>query len=421
MLCGTLPFEDDPNNQESENMMLLYKYIMESTLSFPVNLTHGAINLVNRMLERDPKNRATIAEIQKHEYYGLMRWLKPFRSIFSDDSLSDSMQLEVATPDAQDYNRVDLSEQESDFHVTSLDDSIDAIKLHSTDNSVSENVHSTVELATALEPVQELRDVLSNSEKPSQGSDGISLANISEKHISFGTVKMEPSYSNHEPKLSHMEAPRGSLQLVRNFPRDSFRERASRAQSLDVRPQVLINSVSKEDYEMYGKMLKYHRGPIDQRALSSISPDLLIEQVNKILDALGLVYSISPSDPYKVEVKKIPIGNQLDPKNSRSSLKSVTTRPFRGFSTLIQSFRYISMFGLQYNRGYDGTKKLYSPALDPRYIKADTFVQFNVMVHKIDNLPGLFIVDLKRIRGEIWEFKRLYEKIIEGLNDTEEY
>ena len=66
MLCGTLPFEDDPNNQDGENMMLLYKYIMESKLSFPVELSASVMNLVNRILVTDPKKRANLVEIKSH-------------------------------------------------------------------------------------------------------------------------------------------------------------------------------------------------------------------------------------------------------------------------------------------------------------------------------------------------------------------
>ena len=68
MLCGTLPFEDDPNNQDGENMMLLYKYIMESKLSFPVDLSLEAMDLLNRILETNPQKRASLQEIRTHMF-----------------------------------------------------------------------------------------------------------------------------------------------------------------------------------------------------------------------------------------------------------------------------------------------------------------------------------------------------------------
>jgi serine/threonine protein kinase len=66
MLCGYLPFDDDPANPEGDNINLLYKYIMESTLEFPSYVSQQARSLVSRILIPDPKKRATMAEIQNH-------------------------------------------------------------------------------------------------------------------------------------------------------------------------------------------------------------------------------------------------------------------------------------------------------------------------------------------------------------------
>jgi serine/threonine protein kinase len=66
MLCGTLPFEDDPNNEGGENMVLLYKYIMSTTLTFPVPISSAAKHLINRMLNTDPSLRALFPEIKQH-------------------------------------------------------------------------------------------------------------------------------------------------------------------------------------------------------------------------------------------------------------------------------------------------------------------------------------------------------------------
>ncbi|KAI9352252.1 hypothetical protein DFJ73DRAFT_357945 [Zopfochytrium polystomum] len=39
-------------------------------------------------------------------------------------------------------------------------------------------------------------------------------------------------------------------------------------------------------------------------------------------------------------------------------------------------------------------------------------VKFNVEIEQIPNLPGLYVVHFKRIRGDVWEFKKLYHKVI---------
>jgi serine/threonine protein kinase len=66
MLCGTLPFEDDPENEQGEDMALLYKYIMNTKVKFPVPLNEKSKDLVERILDTNPLTRIRIAQIRKH-------------------------------------------------------------------------------------------------------------------------------------------------------------------------------------------------------------------------------------------------------------------------------------------------------------------------------------------------------------------
>jgi protein-serine/threonine kinase len=68
MLCGYLPFDDDPLNPEGENINLLYKYIMETPLEFPPYVPEPARSLVRRILVPDPNGRADMVEVQNHMY-----------------------------------------------------------------------------------------------------------------------------------------------------------------------------------------------------------------------------------------------------------------------------------------------------------------------------------------------------------------
>jgi hypothetical protein len=51
------------------------------------------------------------------------------------------------------------------------------------------------------------------------------------------------------------------------------------------------------------------------------------------------------------------------------------------------------------------------PALDP-----GDEVRFSVELCKIKNLPGLYIVDIRRMRGNLWSYKFLYHALLEQLN-----
>ncbi|KAJ3235906.1 hypothetical protein HDU81_011364 [Chytriomyces hyalinus] len=108
-----------------------------------------------------------------------------------------------------------------------------------------------------------------------------------------------------------------------------------------------------------------------------------------------------------------------------------------GFPVWIaKRFQYLTTFGINYNRGFDGqslksAEKLAAGKTDPGVIDADNGVKeilyfvdeitFNVEIFKLKNLDAMYLVNFKRIRGDIWEFKSLYNRIIETLPLEKEY
>jgi len=68
MLCGYLPFDDDPNNPDGENIHLLYKYILETKVSFPDYVSEEAKDLLRGILNPDPELRFTMEQIINHPW-----------------------------------------------------------------------------------------------------------------------------------------------------------------------------------------------------------------------------------------------------------------------------------------------------------------------------------------------------------------
>jgi len=62
LLCGTLPFDD-------ENIPNLFKKIKGGVYTLPSHLSHGARDLIPRMLVVDPMKRITIPEIREHFWF----------------------------------------------------------------------------------------------------------------------------------------------------------------------------------------------------------------------------------------------------------------------------------------------------------------------------------------------------------------
>jgi len=77
MLAGYLPFDDDPANPDGDNINLLYKYIVNTPLSFPDYVSLEARDLLSIMLVPDPTQRADLRSIMSHE------WLAPYAHVFA--------------------------------------------------------------------------------------------------------------------------------------------------------------------------------------------------------------------------------------------------------------------------------------------------------------------------------------------------
>ncbi|KAG9310881.1 Pkinase-domain-containing protein [Chiua virens] len=78
MLAGYLPFDDDPANPDGDNINLLYKYIVNTPLSFPDYVSTEARDLLSIMLVPDPTRRADLRTIMAHP------WLSTYAYIFSN-------------------------------------------------------------------------------------------------------------------------------------------------------------------------------------------------------------------------------------------------------------------------------------------------------------------------------------------------
>jgi protein-serine/threonine kinase len=77
MLAGYLPFDDDPANPDGDNINLLYRYIVNTPLTFPDYVSAEARDLLSIMLVPDPVKRADMEQIKAHP------WLRPYQHLFN--------------------------------------------------------------------------------------------------------------------------------------------------------------------------------------------------------------------------------------------------------------------------------------------------------------------------------------------------
>lgn len=100
MLCGYLPYDDDPENPESDNINLLYKYILNTPLTFPDYISDEACDLMSLMLVPDPTKRCGMDAIIHHP------WLSAHKHLFEEKKPSRRYQQEdaVVPPDTPEPN-----------------------------------------------------------------------------------------------------------------------------------------------------------------------------------------------------------------------------------------------------------------------------------------------------------------------------
>lgn len=68
MLAGYLPWDDDPANPDGDNINLLYKYISNTPITFPEYVTPHSRDLLRRILQHKPENRADMFEVVRHSW-----------------------------------------------------------------------------------------------------------------------------------------------------------------------------------------------------------------------------------------------------------------------------------------------------------------------------------------------------------------
>ncbi|OAD03535.1 hypothetical protein MUCCIDRAFT_133631, partial [Mucor lusitanicus CBS 277.49] len=116
--------------------------------------------------------------------------------------------------------------------------------------------------------------------------------------------------------------------------------------------------------------LRTHHGAVDQEALTSRPPAQVFAEVKAALKALG-----------------------LDCKRDGGEYKLKCSRPKRP-SDNSNSTKSATIYG--------------DPNVDP-----GDEVRFSVELCKIKNLPGLYIVDMRRMRGNVWAYKFIYRTLLD--------
>ena len=194
----------------------------------------------------------------------------------------------------------------------------------------------------------------------------------------------------------------------------------SRARALSSNGTSLVSSTKKND--QVDKRIQYHQGAIDRSALTSQSPTEVIKEIVRILRILGIDARPETNSPFilrccRRKAKAFISADLLQDKNdddedfinesaitSASEVSLLTPSTKDGLSLSSHSFEHTpDMRNLE-------------PIYGDASIDNGDEIRFIVEICRFKNLPGLYSVDMRRLRGSAWAYRFLYHKLLDFLD-----
>ncbi|CAO3641291.1 unnamed protein product [Mucor hiemalis] len=534
MLCGYLPFDDDPSNPQGANINVLYKYIVSTHLEIPKHMSKHATHLLRLMLVPDPAKRCTMDDIRSHP------WLKDHWDLLNQSFIVDEIDGQqhmtekhsdsrlfhsvkqtqdmvtilpsTASNDGEENNtqtkkEPDFREQQKDditpplpcattTTTTTTETSLSAQEIPSLEvamntTTIKEEIEECTPDNLLISPPTPANNIIPPQSQPSQSTSFLQAKFFStlQRHVSTNSpptsVKSRPAsaspyinankipnrsqsvqqhpqqrtggeyYTNRTPnKSSH---PHPSLHILPSVSEqttviadtsasktiktkgqklmDWFKRKPSQSSKfnspsrpnnttstrfpLPERPiSVLPNPVRAMSIgkplgsyaaDFNDSKLRLHRGAVDQDALTSKAPNEVIMSIKESLKSMGI--DLKHQNDFKIKcirpMRKRPTSQQTTPPTRTRKISTVPFKLFFSSSTTTMPSKENAL-----KKDDTAAHVIYGE----QGIDNGDEVQFSVELSKIENLPGLYVVDIKRVRGNIWAFKFLYHELIDRLD-----
>lgn len=179
--------------------------------------------------------------------------------------------------------------------------------------------------------------------------------------------------------------------------------------------------------------IQFHQGAIDRAALTSQSPTHVIKDIARILRILGIEARPETSNPYilrccrrkaRTLIAAELLKNNKDQEendnvydNDRLVINESAITSTSEVSLLAPSTKDAQSLS---SRSSIDPSSNDARGLEPIYgdasIDNGDEIRFAVEICRFKNLPGLYIVDMRRLKGSAWAYKFLYHKLIDFLD-----
>ncbi len=274
---------------------------------------------------------------------------------------------------------------------------------------------------------QQQREVSGNSSRSTSGTHSYTSADTNVTAESATTSITTATGSSH----SHMAANKSTTSTVQPSSQDTPRASATAVNG------VGVGRTARKPFD--DTILRQHVGAVDQSALTSLPPPEMLARVHEVLTNLGIDFRLASGEEYKIEC--------LRPKKG--------SRGFTGFGSTIRTSVFPpsqaelersgklpsspSMPSSGSIRNFLSRRSSVQPSPNPQQspLPGGSFVgsqsqlptqygdatvdngqevRFSVEVTKIANLPGLYSLDVRRMKGNVWAYKWCYTALLQRCN-----
>jgi hypothetical protein len=158
--------------------------------------------------------------------------------------------------------------------------------------------------------------------------------------------------------------------------------------------------------------LRLHRGAVDQDALTSRAPFEVIMSIKESLKCMGI--EMKHVSDFKIKCVRPMRKNASTVTRRTTRTRKISAAPFKLFFSSSSATNATPPTNKEIKK--EPVIEEETVIYGEQGIDNGDEVQFSVELSKIENLPGLYVVDIKRIRGNIWAFKFLYHTLLDKLD-----
>jgi len=245
----------------------------------------------------------------------------------------------------------------------------------------------------------------------------------------IASVTSPPPIKLEDPMVPHTVASSNAAKRVMEW----FR-RKSVAKYTESPP--LAPSTSKHEATNVDARMREHAGAVDQNALTSRSPEDIVNEIRQVLHEMGCEFKKEGEFKVKCSRPKRKAASSSDAGRKRATSTGGTSKEGKRTSVLHMLMRTStastsSSVSSRHRTQFDASTSanmsiaesadtsstlICSPIYGEAGIDNGDEVRFSVEVCKMRNLKNLYIVDIRRMRGNIWGYKFLYHTLLERLD-----